>query len=702
MKAISDYSSTRGGLDGHVSSEDPYIQVGYSHHHSYSQAFNNVDDNKNNVDEINGSDNITDDDDTLEPDIIFSPWRNPYFEPYLGPFEALPDQSSFSIWANMLQQKLKSMIGIDTGNITTPQQQFQQQHRAKGLTIDYLQYYVDQSHVGVVRTLHFIFILLPFGSFEELSRNRDMIPTMTPLPEYGRVSSTPGVQSFFNIFNPIKPPLGSALEKAHQTYDTIREVKIGGPNDVGKWSAPGVVSILLCLKKIRVLDMTEWREAINYLDMIPTQDLKTLLLGDVRMTYNRSESMGSDQHHDTQIWALQNCRQLQELRMPVLIDGLFEWAVQERKSRLDSYSQSTHPRSFFSTTSDWIDDLAPVQLKNIHLTGSCTSPLITTLLHVVDAFRDSIQVLQSTSWIDSTETRSYNQSLAWTWCLPNLHVLDLQGEIAYLFRIQSLESCPQLRVLRLVLPHSFLPPSSSSSSLLSKTEELAMESLNSFPCSSPTRRTCAFHSRGDLRRRQRQLHYTSLADVLGDDDEYNSEDDSSCTCDNIQSNTNSHKANASVPYVSSSSHRLNLFSQLKELKLVGDWGLANESLLGIAKKMPRLERLSLLRCESNKLTAQGLIRAMPSLRRQQRHQSSSDLDIVYDNDPTGGRYSRVRWIEICKSWQREIEAAMVGTQKLDINKSDGASFNEQQQQYLRAFEAAVKEGVSPLQIVYSY
>lgn len=513
------------------------------------------------------------------------------------------------------------------------------------------------------------------------------------------------------------------LTSHSRTYDTIREVKIGGPNDIGKSTAPRVVRILSCLRKVKVLDMTEWREAIKYLDMIPTQHLETLLLGNVRMTNNpteisemeqqqqqqqqqQSEAVDDEQQHkeDPQILALQQCRRLRELRMPVLVDGLFEWAVQERQIRLSSFSRPSLSWSSSSGLPYWVDGPTPVQLENVHLSGSSTGPLISTLLHVVDAFRDSLQVLQCTSWIDSTETGSCSQSLAWTWCLPNLQVLDLQGEIAYRFKIQSLDSCPQLRVLRLTLPHCFLPSSSYSSSpstagsgpvgltALTTEPEASAGQLSSSggPSSPPSSRLCACHRRNLRQRQQRQQRNISLADVLGDNDS----DDSDCTC-HTPNSSNSTNSNSSPSYIGQDRHRHHhdLFPRLEELKLVGDWGLTNESLLGIAKKMPRLERLSLLRCESDKLTALGLIRAMPSLRGD-----------VVNGDNGGGAGGcgscRVRWMEICKSWQCEIGAAIEYDEGCCEGESD--SDRRRRSEMYMAFVAAVKGGVCPLHIEYQY
>ncbi|KAG0371597.1 hypothetical protein BGX24_001448 [Mortierella sp. AD032] len=314
-----------------------------------------------------------------------------------------------------------------------------------------------------------------------------------------------------------------------------------------------------------------------------------------------------------------------------------------------------------------------------------------------------------------TETGSCGQSLTWTWCLPNLQVLDLQGEVAYRFKVQSLESCPQLRVLRLTLPPSSpasigasaVGSSADSSDLMATTTTSATAEpevsgrplLSSVPSgpSAWSSRVCAC-TRRDQRRRQRhrqqQQQQLSLADVLGDDDVYDNDDseDSDCVCVNWNSN-NSDSSSTSASFIGRDlphhhhHRRYDLFGRLEELKLVGDWGLADSSLLGIAKKMPRLERLSLLRCESDKLTAQGLIRAIPSLRGVGVH--------VKKGEEGSKNNCRVRWMEICKSWQCEIESAIGSEDEYESSSSSSSQSN-------MAFVAAVKGGVCPLHIKYQY
>ncbi|KAF9317447.1 hypothetical protein BG003_000768 [Podila horticola] len=349
------------------------------------------------------------------------------------------------------------------------------------------------------------------------------------------------------------------LRTHDEIYGTIREIKVGGPDDLGRSTPPGLIRILQCLKRVKVLDMTDWREAIKYLDMIPTKHLETLLLGNVRMTTlnsgvstagNEAEQQVAvtEDQEDPQIRTLKSCRRLKELRMPVLIDNLFEWAVQDRKRRQRLAGQ-------------WVYGPEPVHIQVVHLSGSNTGPLVSTLVDVADAFRDSLQTLQSTSWSDMAETLSCCQPLTWNWCLPQLQVLDLQGEIACRFKIQALEHCPELRVLRLSLPHSVLP--SPSTGTRGRTDNDSLEEDGRAPME--------YECSGQ--------QYTSLADIF-----------------------TSRSLGA----------RRSILPKLQELSIAGDWGLDDSSFLGMAEAVPTLTRLSLLRCEG--LSAAGLVRAIPCFR----------------------------------------------------------------------------------------
>ncbi|KAF9102589.1 hypothetical protein BGX27_010935 [Mortierella sp. AM989] len=421
------------------------------------------------------------------------------------------------------------------------------------------------------------------------------------------------------------------LRLQDRTYNSIREVKVGGPDDLGRSSHPDLIQVLQSLRVIKMLDMVEWREAITYLDQIPTKHLETLLLGNVRMTnmqnsepsvpLSHASESGSNEslvgeegenYQHPQIQALQRCRLLRELRMPVLIEGLFEWAVNERRQKAEATptsGSSLYASSLKKTPPYWDHGRDPlIQLENVHLSGTGTGPLISTLINVVDAFRDSIQVLQSNSWMDSSETLTCCLNLSWTWCLPQLQVLDLQGEVAHRFRIQSLQYCPLLRVLRLTLPHYVIPATS-----------LGLTGPN-VVC-----QNCTCEGDGECNSCGLQLKPLSLAD-----------------CFRPQFNRYTSHTISQFP-TKLAQQRPELFPRLQELKLVGDWGLQDESLLGIAKTMPRLTRLSLLRCESEQLTARGLVCALPSLRLKGQ--------------------GRLRTLEVSKAWQSELEAGIAGVDR---------------------------------------
>ncbi|KAG0051574.1 hypothetical protein BGZ83_003547 [Gryganskiella cystojenkinii] len=457
--------------------------------------------------------------------------------------------------------------------------------------------------------------------------------------------------------------------KAHdQAYHTIREIKIGGPDDVAKSTHPGLIQVIQSVRTLKVLDMTEWREATKFLDMIPTRHLETLLLGNVRMagnvpedqaqeatetgTANTAEAAAAEDENSEprchpQIEALQQCRHLKELKMPVLIDGLLEWAVQERARRVErsvvsqcpclyastspfsyrsrsmfSLSSSPSPSPAYSfSTARWDDGPRPVELERVNLSGTSSGPLMSTLVHVMDAFRDSIQTLQGTSWVDSTEVLYCEQSLSWAWMLPKLELLDLQGDVAHRFRLGSLRYCPQLRVLRLSLPHSARPSRHGAQQQQQASQD--DESLYGLGGDSS--------DQGTVMTENDNLDYQDAADTDCTLSELFCKSDKS-----ISKNTRRYRS-CDLPH-------------LQELKLAGNWGLCDESLVRMMQSMPRLRRLALLRCDAGsggggggggeggktdgrRLTGQGLIRALSCLR------------------------ERVQSLEVSRAWQHELEEA---------------------------------------------
>ncbi|KAF9914944.1 hypothetical protein BX616_007248 [Lobosporangium transversale] len=614
-----------------------------------------------------------------------------------------------------------------------------------------------------------------------------LVPSSPPLPQLSQLSSLYRIE-LYDIYHGIDVEVVVRFLRLHdQIYHTIREVKVGGVDDVGRSSDPGVITILYSLKTVRVLDMVEWREAIRYMNQIPTKHLESLLLGNVRManhesvepsmqgvtglssmpstnadtstvngnmgssspedgTADGSEIIGDGSEEDEegeyeekershpQIQALQRCRRLRVLRMPVLVNGLFGWAVKERRQwQLDLASRNKialipvnthgeengHLSKLRSLEPYWGNKNGhrrPVQLENVHLSGTSTGPLMSTLIHVVDAFRDSLQVLQSTSWMDSTEAPLYAccLSLSWAWCLPQLEVLDLQGEVAYRFQIQTLQYCPKLRVLRLSLPHSVLPsrqPTGMSSSAYNNNNISLHHHLSSSSpemcqrCMSGGSNSLADPSKPE--KSTTQLPPLSLADYLRAPSKgysqyrYAFSALNAAMADNsINSNNNSgssHGSNShSESYYPYQGQRTGstLFPNLQELRLAGDWGLCDESLLQMAKMMPRLSRLSLLRCETECLTACGLIRALLRF----RGYKPKDLR-QWDGDDS--RIVLLQWLEICKTWHTQIEAVLVSSAEGDIIDSVAATTTiELKPLEISFLRDSVNHEICPLEIAY--
>ncbi|KAG0367107.1 hypothetical protein BGZ54_004390 [Gamsiella multidivaricata] len=93
------------------------------------------------------------------------------------------------------------------------------------------------------------------------------------------------------------------------------------------------------------------------------------------------------------------------------------------------------------------------RLKSIELCGEDRC-LIPALSDATDAFRDSLECLkaQSLAILMTTAPILNFMPLTWSWPLPRLTILDLEGEVASAFDFAALRYCPALLTLRLSLP----------------------------------------------------------------------------------------------------------------------------------------------------------------------------------------------------------------------------------------------------------
>ncbi|ORZ27418.1 hypothetical protein BCR41DRAFT_346755 [Lobosporangium transversale] len=97
---------------------------------------------------------------------------------------------------------------------------------------------------------------------------------------------------------------------------------------------------------------------------------------------------------------------------------------------------------------------ARVNIKSLQLCGE-DRDLVPVLRDALDGFRDSLESLKAESLatieITALPTHSF-MPLTWSWTLPRLTVLELEGEVASIFDLSALKYCPMLTTLKLALP----------------------------------------------------------------------------------------------------------------------------------------------------------------------------------------------------------------------------------------------------------
>ncbi|KAG0213269.1 hypothetical protein BGX28_004842 [Mortierella sp. GBA30] len=390
------------------------------------------------------------------------------------------------------------------------QQQNRQNQQSHPLTaIDYLRFFTHQCHADLYRPL----VKLRFEASEENAFILDVSQKMIDLqisvaqsliqycPEdikliglpMSRVDSVlmPSLEYLRNLVrlelseiacNYKIEPVIEFIRVHDAIYHTLREIKVKGPEDPSHPSHKELYRLVQAMRWPQVVDARHWQEAISVLDHIPPECLRTLLLGMANMPPpNLSVPR-----------CLSQCHFLEELRMPVRDERLFEWAmVRPRQlsvdrngalSRSRSLPRGSSSSSMFSSQSapsatsypgimtssssfHWQQNLlypewqtseepqGPARLKSIELCGE-DRYLIPALQDAVDAFQDSLEILKAMSLAPVMPSGSIviTMSLTWSWPLSRLTVLDLEGEVALAFELSALKYCPALITLKLALP----------------------------------------------------------------------------------------------------------------------------------------------------------------------------------------------------------------------------------------------------------
>ncbi|KAF9933712.1 hypothetical protein FBU30_004720 [Linnemannia zychae] len=185
---------------------------------------------------------------------------------------------------------------------------------------------------------------------------------------------------------------------------------------------------------LEVLEVQFWPDAVLFLDMIPTQRLRRLLLSLKSVpepTFSKGENMAM---------FLGRCPKLEEFAIYTNEQNLLAaWRPQYQKL------QQQQPSKFnYNPQNSQVLGMSPVKLINV---AGFAQNIIVLINEAVELFASTLQSITAKTWFSG---KAPTVSLAWpdnTLC--KLTELDLEGEIAWTFDYKSLVNCPRLCRIRL-------------------------------------------------------------------------------------------------------------------------------------------------------------------------------------------------------------------------------------------------------------
>ncbi|KAF9566207.1 hypothetical protein EC968_003823 [Mortierella alpina] len=225
-----------------------------------------------------------------------------------------------------------------------------------------------------------------------------------------------------------RPDLSGAEQfiLAHrQQHSTLQELKI---RKDAVSDRTDLSCLVLAMGQPRVLDLSGWTDADQYLDQFPLQNCRVLLM---RLGVSTAGSPFDP-------WFLAKMSHLQVLRMPAFSPDMFSPSPERApvpivlagSPEMRPHSDpGHHPHAgLLSVSLQGRDEILIPALR-----GACSASCAT------------LRELSSLSSFGG----QMSLTLSWDWTLPRLRRLDLEGTVAATFDIQSLRFCPLLEDLRL-------------------------------------------------------------------------------------------------------------------------------------------------------------------------------------------------------------------------------------------------------------
>ncbi|KAG0089940.1 hypothetical protein BGZ93_004960 [Podila epicladia] len=222
------------------------------------------------------------------------------------------------------------------------------------------------------------------------------------------------------------------IQDHQRRFGTLRELQIDNKT-VAPSRKPGsrlIELVEVMGDNLEVLDVRHWPEAVFYLDRIPVQNLRTLLLHTLKQPEQVLQVSGS-----MSIF-LSSCPKLQEISMYVNTKDIFKAWRPERFVAVHATQQRKQGA---------LGPKCMTSLTRIELAGLAEDVTV-VVNEAAELFGPPLEHLTVRSWFNG---KLATTPLSWTSSLTRLESLDLEGEVAWTFDYTSLLNCTTLSKIRL-------------------------------------------------------------------------------------------------------------------------------------------------------------------------------------------------------------------------------------------------------------
>ncbi|KAF9928399.1 hypothetical protein FBU30_002397 [Linnemannia zychae] len=346
--------------------------------------------------------------------------------------------------------------------------------------VDYLSFYTHQSHPGLrfIAWKLFPYIddvftiewrLISHGPerirelFLETVQLQDMVPIVSRLGALHKIRTC---HESWDIPGSIE-----FMKRHNELFGTVQMLELEAylPENHDTVMSDYFEQLIHQIDHLKVLELSGFETLRARLEDIPKANLKVLRLNCGSLSPDNmppsivSSTVTDEQQvttatsglsiHENSIGGRMNismflsqCRQLEELMLKPVDEGILEWAVQERRD-FQAGMLPMPPTSPSLTPLAHQPPRALVPLRIIELSGTDSEHVAMSISQAAEAFQDTLEVIKANSF--SYTSNRTQKTLSWRFPMPRLRVLKIVGRSNLPFDFRSLQYCPELRILDL-------------------------------------------------------------------------------------------------------------------------------------------------------------------------------------------------------------------------------------------------------------